>query len=47
VRRIAGRLFGRFVGERDEPEEHAAPGGQVVAGPHPLPHLPPRPVAAE
>jgi HAE1 family hydrophobic/amphiphilic exporter-1 len=48
VRRIAGRLFGRFVGERDEPEEHiAAASGQVVAGPHPLPHLPPRPVAAE
>jgi HAE1 family hydrophobic/amphiphilic exporter-1 len=48
VRRIAGRLLGRFVGERDEPEEHVATsGGQVVAGPHPLPHLPPRPVAAE
>ncbi|MDF2995385.1 MAG: family transporter [Xanthobacteraceae bacterium] len=47
VRRFLSWLLGRFVGARDEPVEYLAASGEAAPKPHAVPHLPPRPMAAE
>ncbi|MCS0495210.1 efflux RND transporter permease subunit [Ancylobacter sp. MQZ15Z-1] len=36
--RLTGRIFGRFVGERDEPPEHGGQGAAVLPTVHAMPH---------
>lgn len=42
-----GRVFGRFIGERDEPEEHATPAALPTVHVMPHPSTPRPPMAAE